>query len=155
MKKRKEFLLDESTLEYLQRYRDEKHLPSLAAALAGVVDDHKHKNDVPATRVLVESLAKQVAEELKDPLTRIRLGSNNADRNSEVILLLLNSLLSYSGFKTLIDKETPQLTQARQTVKDRIANFRQKKLDKAVEKNRVQVEPSLEAATLSEDEFLL
>lgn len=155
MKKRKEFLLDESTLEYLQRYKGEKHLPSLAAALAGVVDDHKHKNDVSATRVLVESLAKQVAEELKDSLTRIRLGSNNADRNSEVILLLLNSLLSYSGFKTLIDKETPQLTQARQTVKDRIANFRQKKLDKAVEKNRVQVESSLDEATLSEDDILL
>lgn len=155
MKRRKEFLLDECTLEYLQRYRDEKHLPSLAAALAGVVDDHKHKNDVSATKVLVESLAKQVAEELKDTLTRIRLGSNNADRNSEVILLLLNSLLAYSGFNNLIEKEMPQLTQARQTVKDRIANFRQKRLDKAVEKNRGLVEPNQEVANLTEEDFLL
>lgn len=153
MKKRKEFLLDESTLKYLQNYKDEKHLSSLAAALAGVVDDHKHKNDISATKLLVESLAKQVAEELKDSLTRIRLGSNNADRNSEVILLLLNTLLSYSGYKSLMEKETPQLAEAKQIVKDRIATFRQKKLDKAVEKNRVH--QNFDAATLSEEEFLL
>ena len=130
MKHRKEFLLDESTISYLQKYQDEKHLSSLAAALAGIVDDHKHKNDIAATKLLVNSLAKQVAEELKDPLTRIRLGSNNADRNSEVILLLLNTLLSYSGFKSLLEKDTPQLAEARKIIKERISNYRQKKLNK-------------------------
>lgn len=130
MKHRKEFLLDESTISYLKKYQDEKHLSSLAAALAGIVDDHRHKNDISATKVLVNSLAKQVAEELKDPLTRIRLGSNNADRNSEIILLLLNTLLSYSGFKSLLEKDTPQLAEARKIVKERISNYRQKKLNK-------------------------
>jgi len=131
MKHRKEFLLDESTISYLQQYKDEKHLPTLAAALTGIIDDHEHKNDISATKILVDSLATQVAEELKDTLTRIRLGSNNADRNSEVILLLLNSMISYTGFKSLIEKDTPQLTQAKQTIRDRIKNYRQRKLDKS------------------------
>ncbi len=152
MKHRKEFLLDESTISYLQKYQDEKHLSSLAAALAGIVDDHKHKNDITATKLLVNSLAKQVAEELKDPLTRIRLGSNNADRNSEVILLLINTLLSYSGFKSLLEKDTPQLAEARRIVKERIANYRQRKIDKAnPDSNHTTEEPQL---SFSEDDIL-
>lgn len=152
MKHRKEFLLDESTISYLQQYKDEKHSPTLAAALAGIIDDHKHKNDIPATKVLVDSLAKQVAEELKDTLTRIRLGSNNADRNSEVILLLLNSMISYTGFKSLIEKDTPQLTQAKQTIRDRIKNYRQRKLDKS-NSSLSQQNPIME--NLLNDEVLL
>jgi len=130
MKKQKNFLLDESTISYIEKYRDENHLLSGTAALVQIIEDHKHKNDVSATKVLVDSLAKQVADELKDTLTRIRLGSNNADRNSEVILLLLNSMISYTGFKSLIEKDTPQLAQAKQTIRDRIKNYRQRKLDK-------------------------
>lgn len=149
MKQRKEFLLDESTINYLQKYRDEKHLPTLAAALSGIIDDHKHKNDVSATKILVDSLAKQVAEELKDTLTRIRLGSNNADRNSEVILLLLNSMISYTGFKSLIEKETPQLTQAKQIMQNRISNYRQRRLDKSNSR-----QPMAEENILDDEVFL-
>jgi hemerythrin-like domain-containing protein len=130
MKHRKEFLLDESIIDYLEAYKDENHSSSGAAALTAIIEEHKHRNDISATKVLVDALAKQVAEELKDTLTRIRLGSNNADRNSEVILLLLNTLLSYSGYKSLIDKDTEQLLKAKQIVKDRIANYRQRKIDK-------------------------
>lgn len=128
MKQRKEFLLDESVIKYLQQVQEKNDLPSLAAALTKVIREHEHRNDVPATKVLVDALSKGVAEELKDTLTRIRLGTNNADRNSDVILLLLNTLLSYSNYKSLIAKDTPQLTEAKQIVKDRISHYRQKRL---------------------------
>lgn len=130
MKQQKNFRLDDATLFYIQSYRIKNHLANDTAALTQIIEDHKHRNDVPATKILVESLAKQVAEELKDSLTRIRLGSNNADRNSEVILLLLNTLLSYSSYKSLIEKDTPQLVEAKQIIKDRIANYRQRKCNR-------------------------
>ena len=121
-------MLDESVIKYLQQVQEKNDLPSLAAALTKVIREHEHRNDVPATKVLVDALSKGVAEELKDTLTRIRLGTNNADRNSDVILLLLNTLLSYSNYKSLIAKDTPQLTEAKQIVKDRISHYRQKRL---------------------------
>jgi hypothetical protein len=130
MKHRKEFLLDESTICYIEQYKDEHHTSSLAGAVAGIVEDHRHKNDVPAAKYLVDELSGQVAEKLNDALTRIRLGSNNAGRNSEIILLLLNSLLSYSPYNSLIAKDTPQLAAAKKIVKERIAYYRQKKLSK-------------------------
>jgi hypothetical protein len=73
-------------------------------------------------------------------LTRIRLGVNNADRNSDILLLLVNTLLAYSSYQTLFVEDTPQLAKARQIEKDRIANFRQKKLDAAKKKMQKQQE---------------
>jgi hypothetical protein len=155
MKRRKEFYLDESTISYLEQYKDERHCRSLAAALAGVVDEHSHRNDISPTKILINELSTQITDKMKDTLTRIRLGTNNADRNSEVILLLLNTLLSYSPYNSLIEKDTPQLTQARKAVKDRIAHYRQKKLDAAVRKNlRIKMEPEKSGSILSEDELI-
>mgnify|MGYP001001358533 CR=1 FL=1 len=126
MKKRKEFLLDESTISVLEQYQNAHHLKSMAKALAEIIDGYKHRNE---TDIVVEEIAKQVAAELSDTLTRIRLGANNADRNSDIIVMLLNTMLSYQPLETLITEETPQLAKARQIEKDRIAYFRQKKLD--------------------------
>ena len=126
MKKRKEFLLDESTISVLEQYQNAHHLKSMAKALAEIIDGYKHRNE---TDIVVEEIAKQVAAELSDTLTRIRLGANNADRNSDIIVMLLNTMLSYQPLETLITEETPQLAKARQIEKDRIAYFRQTKLD--------------------------
>lgn len=153
MKKRKNFRLDDSTVTILEQYRDEKHLRSLTEALEAIVDEHKHRSDIPATKVLMEGIAKQVAEELSDTLTRIRLGANNADRNSDIILMLLNTLCSYSDYKTLISEETPQLVKAREIEKDRIAHFRQRKIDRS--KNEAKKKSDSSHEIISDDEILL
>ena len=134
MKRRKEFLLNESTINVLKQYQDERHLQTMTEALSEIVDEHKHRNDIDTTEIVVKEIAKQVAEKLSNALTRIRLGTNNADRNSDIILMLLNTLLSYQPLSTLITEETPQFTKARQIEKDRIAHFRQKKIDKEKKK---------------------
>lgn len=150
MKQRKEFLLDPSVIEYLEKVKSENDSSSLAAALTKVIRDHEHRNDVPATKVLVDALSKGVAEELKDTLTRIRLGTNNADRNSDIILMLLNTLLSYSSYKSLIVKDTPQLVEARQVMKDRIASYKQRKDNRPASSQ----ENEINADTLDEETLL-
>ncbi|HCM24738.1 MAG TPA: hypothetical protein DHW78_10505 [Ruminococcaceae bacterium] len=130
MKKRKNLYYDESTIDYIEKYRDEKHLPTFSAALAAIVDEHKHRNEIDATAAVIKEIAKQTAKELSDTLTRIRLGANNADRNSDIIIMLLNTLLGYQQLSTLLTDDTPQLAKAREIEKERIKNFRQKKLDR-------------------------
>ncbi|HEX3018089.1 MAG TPA: hypothetical protein VHP31_09605 [Caproicibacter sp.] len=131
MRKRKNFYFEESSLEYIEKYRSEHHLPNFTAALTEIIEDHKHRNDIPATKILIEGIAKQVADELSDTLTRIRLGANNADRNSDIIIMLLNTLIASQGFGTFFEDDTPQLVRAREKEKERIATFRQKRLDGA------------------------
>lgn len=163
MKKRKTIYYDQSSIEYVEKFRDEHHLPNFSSSVAAIIDEHKHRNDIPATKILMDGIAKQVAAELSDTLTRIRLGANNADRNSDIILMLLNTLCSYSDFKTLITEETPQLTKAREIEKDRIAHFRQKKLDKAADKAKKVLlpdaqktePPKADSEIITDDEIIL
>ena len=94
MKHRKEFLLDEFTIAYLEKYRDEKHCQTVTEALSAIVEDHRHRNDIDTTAVVIQQIAEKVTGLLSDKLTRLRLGINNADRNSDIIVMLLNTLLS-------------------------------------------------------------
>ncbi|WBY64690.1 hypothetical protein [Thermocaproicibacter melissae] len=134
MKTRKNLYYDESTLDYIQKYKDEHHLPTLTAAIASIVDEHRHRNDIDTTEVVIQHIARRVAELLDDKLTRIRLGVNNADRNSDIIIMLLNTLLGYQELTSLITEDTPQLQRAREIEKERIQNFREKKLDREAKK---------------------
>ena len=154
MKKRKEFLLNESTINVLKQYQDERHLRTMTEALTEIVDEHRHRDDIDATGTVVKEIAKQVAGELSDVLTRIRLGSNNADRNSDIIIMLLNTMLGYQPLSTLITEETPQLIKARQIEKDRIANFRQRKLDRE-RKDKEEKDLSYQETTIPEDDLIL
>ena len=151
MKRRKEFLLDESTIAYLEKYRDEKHCQTMAAALAGIVDDHRHRNDIDTTAVVIQQMAEKVTELLSDKLTRLRLGVNNADRNSDIIVMLLNTLLGYQELSSLITEETPQLQKARAIEKERIKNFREKKLDREAKK---QERPAEVLPTFIDDDLI-
>lgn len=123
-KTRKEFRLKDTTIEALNKIKESYGLPNTTAALEKAVEEF------PTTDDFAKNLAKEVALLLNKPLTRIRLGVNNADRNSEVILLLLNTLLSYSGYRSFATEETPQLTAAKNKVADKINVFRKKKLER-------------------------
>ena len=134
MKVRKNLYYDKSTLDYIQKYKDEHHLQTLTSAIASIVDDHKHRNDIDTTAVVIQQIAEKVTELLSDKLTRMRLGVNNADRNSDIIVMLLNTLLGYQELSTLITEDTPQLQRAKEIEKERIKNFREKKLDREAKK---------------------
>lgn len=90
MKHRKEFLMDDSTINYLENFREQNHLPTLASALAKVIREHEHRKDVQASKALVEQLAKQISKELEGPLTQIRISVNDADRSAATVLALLS-----------------------------------------------------------------
>ena len=130
MKHRKEFLLDEFTIAYLEKYRDEKHCQTVTEALSAIVEDHRRRNDIDTTAVVIQQIAEKVTELLSDKLTRLRLGVNNADRNSDIIVMLLNTLLGYQELSTLLTEDTPQLQKAKEIEKERIKNFRERKVDR-------------------------
>lgn len=134
MKARKNLYYDKSTLDYIQQYQDEHHLPTMTSAIASIVDDHRHRNDIDTTSVVIQQIAEKVTELLSDKLTRLRLGVNNADRNSDIIIMLLNTLLGYQELSSLITEDTPQLQKAKEIEKDRIKNFRERKLDREAKK---------------------
>jgi Mg2+ and Co2+ transporter CorA len=86
-------------LHTLGRYKKKITYHLCTAALSQIIREHQHRNDIPPAEFFAKEMAKQIAEELKTPLTRIRLGVNNADRNSDILLLLVNNLLAYLSYR--------------------------------------------------------
>lgn len=127
---RKAFRLEDATIKYVDQIKEAYALSDATKALEKIIEEHRNKDLVNATDDFCKKLSKEVALLLNKPLTRIRLGVNNADRNSEVILLLLNALISYTGYQSLPTQETLQLTAAKNEVAERINVFRKKKLER-------------------------
>ncbi|MEG1427799.1 MAG: hypothetical protein RSC76_08945 [Oscillospiraceae bacterium] len=139
MNNQKNYRLDDHAIAYISNYQEEHFCPTQTDALTQIILEHEatftdHSAEIwqqQAERIS-EQVILYLQTELKLPetLTRIRLGTNNADRNSEIILLLLNSLLEYSGHFALIEPDTPQMKDAREVVSERIENYRQKALER-------------------------
>lgn len=136
MKKRKEFLLPEDVLQYIEDYRKKNYIKTQTEAFCKIVGDHKEKNDNEVAKVILQFLSEEITEklmiameetyQLKNTLTRIRLGTNNADRNSDVILLLINTMLAFSGHLALQEEDVLPTSEAKRVVNERIAAYRTK-----------------------------
>lgn len=65
-------------------------------------------------------------------LTRIRLGTNTADINSQVIIELLNAIIYQFNVAPMTTQfnETVAVTVSRQHIKKKIAEFKQRKDNK-------------------------
>ena len=68
---------------------------------------------------------------LKDELTKIRLGANSADKNSQILIEYMNGLFFHHGFDGLMTTDLQELDStkvAKEAVEKRIANQRQKRI---------------------------
>lgn len=126
MSVRKNYRLSDNAIEYLEHYAA-AHKMNQTEALEHILKEHKILNETYAGIV-----ADKVNENLNDTLTRIRLGVNNAERNTQIMLELWNTLLITNEIEALYptDQHTAlALQDAQKRVKERIANWRQKKLE--------------------------
>lgn len=83
----------------------------------------KYQNDTS------NSVAKEVAELLKNDLTRIRLGTNNADKNSQILLEMINTMLFHIHYVEFVSTdEDPQdgFLKSKEHVRKRIHAFKTK-----------------------------
>lgn len=72
----------------------------------------------------------RLREENKKQMTRIRLASNGADINGQIIIEVLNTLCWQLGSKEYVSTQQmlhPVVEESQMTVKDRIAHFKQAK----------------------------
>lgn len=134
---RKEFRLQHTSIRYLERFAGDHCGGNLTAALEQIIMEHATRNTVEADQRLAQQVADLVCEKLDATLVRIRLGSNGADRNSQILIELLNGLYAYNDIPSLVSTQqltTPAVEEARRVVKERIENFRIKQLERKQKK---------------------
>lgn len=110
----------------LMELQKEKGFSSLNRTLEFIITDYENNRNI------AKAVSQKVSEDLSKVLTRIRLGTNTADINSQIIIELLNAIVyqfNVAPMTTQFD-ETTAVTVSRQHVKDKIAAYKQKKDNK-------------------------
>ena len=87
------------------------------------------------TDIVAEKLLTKIEEKYKNMFTRLRLGVTTADKNSHVMLEILNSIILNLSMDKMYDTdilESNIVKESKDTVKNRIEKYKQLKDNKNI-----------------------
>ena len=131
IKNRKHFTISNEANEYIKQVRSERKIRSESEALEHIVKEHKEKSDT-TTELMIKIIASEVAKELKSELTKIIKGINSADRNTQIVMEMLNGLFIKNSVGEILVSSVVKsegLEMAEEAVRKRISKSRVRKLD--------------------------
>jgi len=132
--------VEEEAHVYIQDYMEEHNVKFPGDAITQICKEHEQaKQRQWSLKYVTEVVTKNIHEILKDELTKIRLASNSADRNTQVLIELMNGLYfhdSIDGIITTSVQEMDAVKAAKKEVEDRISHQRQKKIDWEASRNK-------------------
>ena len=131
IKNRKHFTISNEANEYIKQVRSERKIRSESEALEHIVKEHKEKSDT-TTELMIKIIASEVAKELKGELTKIIKGINSADRNTQIVMEMLNGLFIKNSVGEILVSSVVKsegLELAEEAVRKRISKSRVRKLD--------------------------
>ncbi|MBY0756288.1 hypothetical protein K5V21_12605 [Clostridium sardiniense] len=129
---RKDYMFSEENLKYIQTVKEEKNLKYPSEALDLIIREHRENTDF-IYKGLAKFLAEEISNEFKNELKKIRLASNSTDKNTQIILEMLNGLFikdDIGDIFTSREELSKGLNIARNFVEDKINNQMKKKLYK-------------------------
>ncbi|WP_133538373.1 hypothetical protein [Kurthia zopfii] len=96
-----------------------------------ILEEHKELNKNHWNlQYIAQTVAHTVNERISTELNRVRLGTNNTDRNTQILIELLQGFMQLRNVEHIptIDLYKPEfLIHAENTVKERIAHQKQRK----------------------------
>lgn len=135
--------LDEETDTYIKDYMEEHNIRYNGEAIVRICREHQtSKNTEWSLNYISEVVSKNLHDILKSELTKIRLGANSADRNTQVLIELMNGYffandLDLESIITTDKIEVGGVKMAKEVVTERISHARQKRIDHEASKNNV------------------
>lgn len=129
-------MLTRKTIGYIQRFKEENDCTS-SEAVDRIVFEHKNREiREQQAKHFSETMADKIYERFHKDLVRIRLGTNAADKNTQILLEMLNILMTnqkaHTKFMPTEKLDTPVLVQAKEHVTRRIAKYKQRKDSKSL-----------------------
>ncbi|MEK5364261.1 hypothetical protein ACPOM7_28575 [Peribacillus castrilensis] len=127
-------------LDYIEEIKEEQNLSFNGDAVSFLVADYQRlKKEQWSLNYVAEVVSKNLHETLKEELTRIRLGTNNTDRNTQIITEVLNGMLINDNVEGLVTSDVMEaegITSAKNVVQERIENKRQKRVEWEVSRQK-------------------
>ncbi|PFL59583.1 hypothetical protein COJ27_23635 [Bacillus cereus] len=135
--------LNENVHQYIQDYMDENNITHPGDAISKICMEHQaSKSSEWSLNYISEIVSKNLHDVLKSELTKIRLGANSADRNTQILIELMNGYffandLDLESIITTDKIEVGGVKIAKEVVAERINHARQKRIDHEASKNNV------------------
>ncbi|MED2741523.1 hypothetical protein [Bacillus toyonensis] len=138
---RRQVTMDQATEDYINDYMEEHGIRYTGEAMGRICKEHEAaKNTEWSLNYVTEVVSKNLHDVLKNELTKIRLGANSADRNTQILIELLNGYFFLEGVDSLITTDKQEMGSvkiAKEVVAERISHARQKRIDHEASKNNV------------------
>ncbi|PHD57162.1 hypothetical protein [Bacillus wiedmannii] len=138
---RRQVTMDQATEDYINDYMEEHGIRYTGEAMGRICKEHEAaKNTEWSLNYVTEVVSKNLHDVLKSELTKIRLGANSADRNTQILIELLNGYFFLEGVDSLITTDKQEMGSvkiAKEVVAERISHARQKRIDHEAAKNNV------------------
>ena len=118
---RKEYKMTEKNLEYIEEVKEKNNLKYNSEALDLIIREHRQNSDI-TTEAMIKLIAKEVSEQIKWDYKGIKKASNDTDRNTQILLEMINGFFvisEYGRLATTEDVIAPALTRASELVDKR------------------------------------
>lgn len=120
-RKRKDYMLSEKNIEYIEEVKEKNNLKYNSEALDLIIREHRQNSDI-TTEAMIKLIAKEVSEQIKLDFKGIKKASNDTDRNTQILLEMINGFFvisEYGRLATTEDVIAPALTRASELVDKR------------------------------------
>ena len=120
-RKEKHYWVTEKNIEYIEEVKDKNNLKYNSEALDLIIREHRQNSDI-TTEAMIKLIAKEVSEQIKLDFKGIKKASNDTDRNTQILLEMINGFFvisEYGRLATTEDVIAPALTRASEIVDKR------------------------------------
>ena len=115
---KKMFVISKKNLEYIEEVKEKNNLKYNSEALDLIIREHRQNSDI-TTEAMIKLIAKEVSEQIKLDFKGIKKASNDTDRNTQILLEMINGFSEYGRLATTEDVIAPALTRASELVDKR------------------------------------
>ena len=102
---RKDYMFSEDNLEYIEKIKEERHLKYPSEALEVIIREHR-EDETLSIEERAKFFAKEIALEFSKELIGIKYSSREADKNSKIILELLNGIYIKEDLGNILPAES-------------------------------------------------
>ena len=120
-RERKIYMLSKKNLEYIEEVKEKNNFKYNSEALDLIIREHRQNSDI-TTEAMIKLIAKEVSEQIKLDFKGIKKASNDTDRNTQILLEMINGFFvisEYGRLATTEDVIAPALTRASELVDKR------------------------------------
>ncbi len=131
MKKQKHYYISQETINYIEEYKSKNKNATVSSALENIILEHKTNSSLTSDYVY-DVISKKLSEHIKSELNSMIHSSRSADKNSQVLIEIMNAFIfntTSADFKDITTSKfsTSTLEVAKEEVENRILREKAKK----------------------------